>query len=100
MYQTYKVNTEKYVDTKFDPHIDFLQIKSSPLGLGLPSPAALLFNHPVRGIMLTVNRPPIGVNNNDEHYRVLVKKLTKNYKNHNTSRNYALIPIGSTVAVQ
>ena len=46
-----------------------------------------------------INRTPIGVNNNDEHYKALIKKQ-KNYKDHDTSRNYALIPTGSTVAVQ
>ena len=49
--------------------------------------------------MPTVNRPLIGVSNDDEHYKALVKRQTKNDKNHNTSRNYALIPIGSIVAV-
>ena len=50
--------------------------------------------------MPTINRPLIGVNNNDEHYEALVKRQTKSDKNHDTSRNYALILIGSTVAVQ
>ena len=50
--------------------------------------------------MPTINRPLIGVNNDDEHYEALVKRQTKNDKNHDTSRNYVLIPIGSNVAVQ
>ena len=50
--------------------------------------------------MLTINRPLIGVNNNDEHYQALVRRQTKNDKNHDTSRKCALIQIGSTVAVQ
>ena len=49
--------------------------------------------------MPTINRPSIGVNNND-HYEALFKRQTKNDTNHDTSRNYVLIPIGSTVAVQ
>ena len=31
--------------------------------------------------MSTINRPPIGVNNNDEHYKTLVKRQTKHDKN-------------------
>ena len=50
--------------------------------------------------MPTINRLPIGVNNDDEHYQALVKRQTKIDKNHDTSRNYAFIPIGPTVAVQ
>ena len=77
MPQTYKANIIKCIDTKSDPHIAFLQIRLTPLGTGLPSPATLLFNHPIRGIMPKINRPPIGVNNDDEHYEALVKGQTK-----------------------
>ena len=49
--------------------------------------------------MPTINRPLIGVNNSDEYYETLVKRQTKNDMNHEISRNYALIPIGSTIAV-
>ena len=50
--------------------------------------------------MPITNRPPIGLNNSDEDYEALVKRQTKNDKNHDTPRMYAPIPIGSTVAVQ
>ena len=50
--------------------------------------------------MSIVNRPTIGLNNNDEHYEALVKRQTKNYKNHDTPIKYAFVPTGSTVAVQ
>ena len=59
MYQTYKANTQKCFDTSSDPHIALMQIRSTPLGQGLPSPATLLFNHPVRGMPI-INRPPTG----------------------------------------
>ena len=32
--------------------------------------------------MPTINRPPIGVNNDDGHYEALVKRQAKNDKNH------------------
>ena len=47
------------LDTKSDPHIALLQIISTLLGLVLPNPAKLLFNHTIRGIMPTINRPVI-----------------------------------------
>ena len=74
MDQTYKAIAQKCFDTKSDPHTVLLQIRSTPLGPGLPSPATLLFNHTIKGIMSTINRPPTGVNNSDEHYEALVKK--------------------------
>ena len=63
MHKTYKANTQKFFDTKSDPHIALLQIRSTPLGLGLPSPATLLFNHPIRGIMAIIYRPLVCLNN-------------------------------------
>ena len=35
--------------------------------------------------MPTINRPSIGANNDDEHYETLVKRKTKNVRNHDTS---------------
>ena len=68
---------EKCFGTESDPHIALMQIRSTPLVPGLPNPETLLFICPIRGIMPTINRPPIGVNNDDEHYEALVKKQTK-----------------------
>ena len=45
-----------------------------PLGPGLPSHATLLFNQLTRGIMPIVNRLPISLHNDDEHYKALVKR--------------------------
>ena len=50
--------------------------------------------------MSTINRPPIGLNINDDHFKALIKRQTKNDKNHDTSRINASIPMGSTVVVQ
>ena len=52
--------TLKCFDTKSDPHISLLLIRSTPLRSGLPSPTTLLFNCLIRGIKPTINRPPIG----------------------------------------
>ena len=54
-------------DTKSHPHIALLQIRSTPLKPRLPSPTTLLCNSLIRGIMPTINRPLIGVNNDDEY---------------------------------
>ena len=72
----------------------------TPLGSELPSPAALLFNHPIRGTLPIISRPPVGVNNDEEHHEVLVDKETKDDKNQGTPINYVSIPTGFTVVVQ
>ena len=95
-----KQTLKKVFDTKSDPNIALLQIRSTPLGPGLLSPTTLLFNCPIRGIMAIINRPPISLNNDNKHYEALFKRQMKNYMNHDTLRNYASIPIGSTVVVQ
>ena len=72
----------------------------TPLGQGLTSPTDMLFNHPIRGIMSIINRPPIGIDNDGEHHEAVTKRQTKNDKDKDTSKNFVSIPIGSTVAVQ
>ena len=65
-------NVIKCVDTNSDIYIALLQIRATPLGAGLPSTATLLFKHPIRGMMPILNRPLINLNNDDEHYKVIV----------------------------
>ena len=50
--------------------------------------------------MPIINRPPVGLNNDDEYHEALVKKQMKDDKNHDTPRMFASIPIRSTVVVQ
>ena len=77
-----------------------LQICSTPLGQGLQSLAALLFNHLVCGVMPIIDRKPIGGDNDDKHHSVLVHRQHKNDTNNDASPILASIPIGSTVVVQ
>ena len=64
---------KKCINTKLDIHRTLLQIRSTPLGPGLPSSAMLLFSHLERHIMPIISRPLVNSNNDDEHYEVLVK---------------------------
>ena len=95
-----KHTLKKCFDTKGDPHIALLQTQMNPLGPGLPSPATILFNHPIRGLMSIISRLPVGINNYEEHYAALVNRQMKDGKNQGTPRNYVSIPTGSTAAVQ
>ena len=64
-----KWTIKKCIDAKFDMYIALLQIRSSPLEPGLPSPATLLFNCPIRGVMPILNRLLISpINDDDEHH--------------------------------
>ena len=50
--------------------------------------------------MPIINRPLVGVDNDDEHHKAIIKRQTKNCKDKDTSKNVVSIPIVSTVAVQ
>ena len=95
-----KFTMKKCVDSRNDMHIALLQIRTTPLGQGLPSSAILLPNHLVRGIMPVLDRLPTGTDNDDEHHKALVDRQFKNEQDKDTSINLVSLPIGSTVAVQ
>ena len=70
-----------------------------PLGPGLPSSGTLLCNHPKRSTIPLINRPPISIDNDDEHHKALLTRQTQNDKKHDTARYYTLLPIRSAVVV-
>ena len=77
-----------------------LQIHTTPLGQGLQSPATLLFNCLVCGIMPVIDRKPIGGDNDNEHHSKQVHRQHRNDINNDASPVFASFPTGSTVAVQ
>ena len=75
-----------------------LQIRTTPLGPGLPSPAMLLFNRQVQGIMPVLDHKLVGQDCDDDHYRKLIDRQHKN--DNDTPPVFPYIPIGSAVVVQ
>ena len=66
--------------------------------MGLPSLATFLLNCPTLGIIPDINRAPIIVNNNDDHYKGNVERQERVDKRYDTLINHNSIPIGSTVS--
>ena len=64
-----------------------MQIRSTHLRPRLPSPTMLIFNHPIRSIMLVMNSSLINADN--AHSEALVK-----------NKDHVSIPIGSTIVAQ
>ena len=89
---------KKFADSHGDIHMALLQICTTPLGQGLPSPATLMFNWQVCSIMPVLDWKPIGKDYDDEHHSRLLKRQHKN--NNDVSPIFASIPIGSAVVVQ
>ena len=44
---------------------------SKLIGVGLPSPAVMLFNRLISGPLPKMNRDPININNDNMHYEAL-----------------------------
>ena len=61
----------KYLNKNDDVNLTSLQIRSIPIDTGLPSPVTLLFNIPIRGLLLQKNNEPIDINNDDVQYEAL-----------------------------
>ena len=75
-----------------------LQICTTPLGQGLPSLAALMFNRQVHGIMPVLDQKPIGKDYDDEYHGKLLDRQHKN--NNDASSVFASLPTRSAVVVQ
>ena len=69
-----KCTLKKCFYSRDDPYIALLQMCMIPHGQGLPSPATMLFYCPIRGRLPIMNRPPVGVDNAQEHYEVIIKR--------------------------
>ena len=91
---------KKCFNSGSDIHIALLQIRSTLLGQGLPSPVTLLFNCPIRGIMPVIDKLLINTNNDAKHHTALVNRQYRNEQDIDTSKNLVSLPVGSTVVVQ
>ena len=93
-----KCTLKKCTNSGGDINMALLQIHTTPLGQGLPSPATLIFNRQVHSIMPVLDQKPIGTDSDDKHHSKLVDRQYKN--NSDASPVFASLPIGSAVAVQ
>ena len=67
-------------------NLALLQLRSVPIGTWLPSPVALLFNSPVRGLLPKMNREPININNDGAQYGALKAQQDKCVKDNDTEK--------------
>ena len=73
-----KHTMKKCSDSGSDVHMAMLQIGTTLLEQGLPSPAVLLFYHLVRDIMPVMDRQPNNIDNDDKHHKRLMHRQGKN----------------------
>ena len=87
-------NTNRHI------HLALLQICSVLIGAGLHSPATMLLNRLIRGMLPQMNRDPINQDNDDQHCEALEAHQRKNDRGKNTLKDLPIFITGSTVAVQ
>ena len=85
-------------DTNSNANLALLQIGSMTIGSGLPSPASILFNWPIRGLLPQIGRAQILFNNDDDHYDTIIKRQQNTYQNINSCKDCIIIAAGYTVA--
>ena len=90
MHKVCEVYHQKCFDDNDDVNIALLQMKSTPIGAGLP----------IRALLPQMNREPISNNADGEHYEVLKTCQDKYLKGNDACKDSLLFPIRSTVAVQ
>ena len=71
-----------------------------PIGLGLPSPATVLFNRQVRGLLPNIKRSPMVYDCNKDHYNSLKSRQGKLIISNDTLKERKIKPAESTLAVQ
>ena len=79
---------QKCFDNKSNINLTILQIRPTPIDVGLPSTATLLFNRPMGALLPQMNREPININAFDIHYEVL-KACQDTYPKGNDSHELA-----------
>ena len=87
-----KCTFKKCADSGRDINMALLQRHTTPLGQGLPSPATLMFNRQVHGIMSVLDCKPIMKDCDHNHHKKLIDWQQKD-KN-DTSPVFACIPLG------
>ena len=80
------------LDNNDDSTLALLQIRSTMVGTGLPSPVTLLFNRPIRALLPQIYMDIINFNSDDEHYEVLKTHNEKYIKDNDTCRRLIFFP--------
>ena len=65
MYKIQKLQNQRCLGANNDVNLALLEIRSTPMVEGLPSPSTLVFNRPIRGPLPQMHREPINIKNND-----------------------------------
>ena len=68
------LNIHHVVPSSYNHQSNLLQIRSTLIGPGLPSPTTLLLNQPVRDLTLKFSWPPMAFDNDESNHVTLTKR--------------------------
>ena len=88
MHKIYDMHHQKCLDNNDDLCLALLQIRSTLIGAGLPSPATLFFNRPIGPLLSQINREPTTSKAEDEQFEALHTYLDKYIKFSDTSMTH------------
>ena len=77
MHEICDVHSKKCNDTNHDICLAWLQVRSTPIGAGLPSIATVLFIRATERLLPKINIVPINIENDDAKYEALEAHLKK-----------------------
>ena len=70
------------------------------VGTWLLSTASMLFNRPIRALLLQIGSMPININNDDEYYEAIKLRQQAYNKKNDTHKDSTFFSVGFTVVVQ
>ena len=91
-----KCTIEKCFNINVDVNLALLQIRSTPLGPELQSPAKILSYRQIRGLTLRINRTLINYDYDNDQYEALKARQDKSARNNDTFKE----PVISTIGLQ
>ena len=95
MYKICKIHNYKCLDTNYNANLALLQTQSTPIYAVLPSPATVLFNRPISGLLPKLTREPINIYYSDAQYEALKLCQDKFFKDSDTHKDSLSFPLGS-----
>ena len=69
-------------------------MRSTSIDTGLSSPATFFIKRPIRSLLPQMNRKPIDINADDEHYEALKTGQDKYFKGSDAHKDSLYFPIG------
>ena len=98
--QLIKYTIKECLGSNNDVNLVLLQMRSTSMCVGIPSPAMQPFNRPIWGLSHQMNKDPIDISNNDAQYEALKAYQNKYVKNNDNHKDSLSFPAGSIVTVQ